>query len=191
MIPLRRCVFALVLCLSLPAVGADGDAGSTSLRRFTIVVSDLERARRLWCGVFAMNAGTVIEGEPLALSYAFFDIPRTARLRFLSLDSDQRPRELGLLEVSGITLPAAAGIRRSAPVLRLFRPWEDVRADLKDLGLSMIRETTMQTPDGREGREAAVVDWDGNLIVIYRLAPDGRDTHAGGSAVGGNPAKGF
>ena len=44
-------------------------------------------------------------------------------------------------------------------------------AGARNLGLKVHEEAELHTNDGRIGREIGIVDFDGNLVVIY-LIPD-------------------
>jgi len=39
----------------------------------------------------------------------------------------------------------------------------------RDAGLQVYREDHLEANDGRTGREFGVVDFDGNLIVLYHI----------------------
>ena len=58
--------------------------------------------------------------------------------------------------------------RRSAIVLDVADP-DAVMDGARTLGLKVYEEERLETHDGRIGREIGIVDYDDNLIVIYRI----------------------
>jgi hypothetical protein len=65
-------------------------------------------------------------------------------------------------------LAPATGPRRSAIILET-PDIDRIVADAKALGLTVYPEDHLVTKDGREGREVGIVDFDGNLVVIYLI----------------------
>jgi len=46
---------------------------------------------------------------------------------------------------------------------------DGVIAGASELGLRVYHEDHLVTKDGREGREYGIVDFDGNLVVVYTI----------------------
>ena len=144
------------------------NADSTRLQRANHVVSDLDRALRLYRDILGLAVEFMHESEADSYSYPVFEIDRTAKLRFCVLSTATQPRVMALTEVTGIDLPEAPIPRRSAIVLHV----PDVDRVLKECskaGFHTYPEERLVTNDGRTGREIGIVDDDGNLVVIYRI----------------------
>ena len=75
---------------------------------------------------------------------------------------------MALTEVKGVTLAPTPHPRRSAIVLEIDDP-DAVMAGARALGLQVCDEEVLHTKDGRTGREIGVVDFDDNLVVIYKI----------------------
>ena len=156
------------------AAGPSGDAAYDGVyfRRGNIVVSDLERAYKIWIDLFGMQIDTENTQDADSLAYDLFNVPRTARTRFATLNAGPlQTRTLGIYEVTGVPFEAQAGIRRGGVVINANGRLDAIRAALPGLGLSMLREKTLVTVDQEVGIETGFHDWDGNLIVLYEL-PD-------------------
>lgn len=176
---------ALVLLLAACAPGAvenqgpnASDTGSDAaydgvlFKRGKVVVSDLDRACTLWIDLLGMQIDTVFTQDADSLAYDLFNVPKTARTRFATLNAGpEQPRTLGIYEVTGVPLEAQDGIRRGSVVINANGRLDEIRAALPGMGLSMLREKTLVTVDEQVGIETGFYDWDGNLIVLYEL-PD-------------------
>lgn len=132
------------------------------------VVSDLERALTFYQGVLGFDVTFTLPPNPDSYSYAVFDIPRTAVMRFCVLSTDTQERVMALTEVKGVDIAPLPHPRRSAIVLEIDDP-DAVMAGARALGLTVYDEEVLKTKDGRIGREIGIVDFDDNLIVIYKI----------------------
>nr|MDJ0709660.1 VOC family protein [Woeseiaceae bacterium] len=160
---------------SVHAYGADkqtttDDYDGVYIKRPAIVVSDLERALHLWRDVLGMTVDGINKEKPDSLAYDLFDVPKTATLRFATLNAGARQeRTYGMLEISGMDVPRLSGIRRAGVVVNANGRWSEIRAAVQDMGLTLLREKVLVTKDQGTGIETGFVDWDGNLIVVYQL----------------------
>ena len=117
-----------------------------------------------------MQIDTVSSQDADSLAYDLFNVPRTARTRFATLNAGPlQMRTLGIYEVTGVALESQDGIRRGSVVINANGRLDAIRAALPGLGLSMLREKTLVTDDQKVGIETGFYDWDGNLIVLYEL----------------------
>ena len=132
------------------------------------VVADLDRALTLYRDVLGFDVTFVLPPNPDSYSYPVFDIPRDAVMRFCVLSTATQERVMALTEIRGIALAPAPHPRRSAIVLEIDDP-DTVMAGARALGLTVYDEAVLKTKDGRVGREIGLVDFDDNLIVIYRI----------------------
>ncbi len=158
------------------ANGADpaGDAAYDGVyfKRGNVVVSDLDRACKIWIDLFGMQIDTVFTQDADSLAYDLFNVPKTARTRFATLNAGpEQMRTLGIYEVTGVPMEAQDGIRRGSVVINANGRLDAIRAALPGMGLSMLREKKLVTVDQQVGTETGFYDWDGNLIVLYEL-PD-------------------
>jgi catechol 2,3-dioxygenase-like lactoylglutathione lyase family enzyme len=132
------------------------------------VVADLDRALAFYEGVLGFDVTYVLPPNPGSYSYPVFDIPRHAALRFCVLSTETQERVMALTEIRGVELPAIPHPRRSAIVLEVADP-DAVVAGARALGLIVYAEEVLHTADGRTGREVGIVDFDDNLVVIYKI----------------------
>lgn len=141
-------------------------------QRANLCVADLERSLRLYRDILGFSVEFTKDSEPDSYSYPVFSIPKQARLRFcvLTASADQ-PRSLALTEITGIDMAPVPEPKPSALVLSV-QDIDGVLAKLAQEQLTVYEEEKLVTQDGREGREIGFLDYDGHLIVIYRI-----DTH--------------
>ncbi len=153
-------------------VGAANEAeyDGVYFKRGNVVVSDLERAYKIWIDLFGMQIDTVNTQDADSLAYDLFNVPKVARTRFATLNAGPlQMRTLGIYEVTGVPLAAQDGIRRGSVVINANGRLDEIRAALPGLGLAMLREKKLVTVDKKVGIETGFYDWDGNLIVLYEL----------------------
>lgn len=132
------------------------------------VVADLDLALTFYEKVLGFNVAFRLPPNPASYSYAVFDVPRDAVMRFCVLSTDTQERVMALTEVRGVPLAPVPHPRRSAIVLEVDDP-DAVTAGARSLGLHVYDEEVLHTKDGRVGREMGVIDFDDNLIVLYKI----------------------
>lgn len=132
------------------------------------VVRDLDRALTLYRDVLGFDVTFTLPHNPHSYSIPVFAIPEGAELRFCVLSTETQARVMALTEIAGVELPSVPHPRRSAIVLEIDDP-DAVVAGARELGLEVYPEEVLRTPDGRVGREIGIVDFDDNLIVIYKI----------------------
>lgn len=132
------------------------------------VVADLDLALRFYRDLLGFEVTFTLPHNPDSYSFAVFDIPREAVMRFCVLSTATQERVMALTEVAGVPLDPVPHPRRSAIVLEIDDP-DTVMAGARDLGLTVYPEEVLRTKDGRIGREIGIVDFDDNLVVIYKI----------------------
>ncbi|MFW6299346.1 MAG: VOC family protein [Oceanicaulis sp.] len=146
--------------IALALTGAEpGTVESVRVRRPSLMVSDLERAKDLYADVLGFEFAPVSTLAPGASAYAVFGASPDATLRFSALDTDEKAGALGLLEVTGAPLPDGG---RAVIVLDAGERFDAIREGVLALGLT----ATGVSPLG-EGREMAFSDFDGNRLYIF------------------------
>lgn len=145
-----------------------GEGGAVRFQRANFVVADLDLALTLYRDVLGFEVAFRQGHNPDSYSIPLFEIPAGAQLGFAILSLPGQPRVMALTEVSGVDLPAPSHPRRSAIVLDVPDP-DRVAAQARALGLKLYPEEVLRTHDGRTGREFGLVDFDDNLIVVYRI----------------------
>lgn len=139
------------------------------LKRVNLCVADMETALRLYRDALGFTVSELKDSLPTSYSYPVFAFPRDAKIRFATLDAPGQPRTLALTELRGAPLPRPPVPHTSAVVLNVI-DFDEVLARVAGLGLKVVPEQPLPGPDGSpKGREAAFVDADGHLIVIYKL----------------------
>lgn len=138
-------------------------------QRANFVVTDLDRSLQLYRDILGMYVEFQKDSEDDSYSYDVFEIDRSHALGFAVLGTASQPRVMALTEIRGADLPNLPAPRRSAIVLHVDTI-DAVVAACREAGLQVYREDHLETNDGRTGREFGVVDFDGNLVVLYHIA---------------------
>ncbi len=138
-------------------------------QRANFVVSDLNRSLILYRDILGMQVEFTKDSPQDSYSYEVFGIEKSAPLGFAVLGTASQPRVMALTEIRDTNLPAPSLPRRAAIVLHVDNIDSVVQA-CQDAGLHVYREDLLETNDGRTGREFGILDFDGNLVVIYHIA---------------------
>ncbi|MCR9195684.1 MAG: VOC family protein [Hyphomonas sp.] len=137
-------------------------------QRGNFVVADLERALTFYRDVLGFEVAYQHGHNPDSYSIPVFNIPDGATLGFCTLSTRDQVRVMALTEITGVDLPPVPPPRRSAIVLDMADP-DAVISGARALGLTVYPEERLETNDGRIGREIGIVDFDDNLVVIYKI----------------------
>jgi len=137
-------------------------------QRGNFIVADIDRSMTFYGDVLGFTEEYRQGHNPDSYSIPVFEIPDGAQLAFVTLNSPTQRRVMALTEIKNIPLPPVPAPRRSAIVLEVADP-DAVMARARALGLKVYREEQLVTGDGRVGREIGIVDFDDNLIVIYKI----------------------
>jgi len=144
------------------------NATNVRFQRANYVVTDLDRALTLYRDILGMHVEFSKDSEPDSYSYDVFEIDRSKALGFAVLGTPTQPRVMALTEIRGATLEDVSLPRRAAIVLHVD-DIDTVVEGCRDAGLHVYREDHLETNDGRTGREFGVLDFDGNLVVLYHI----------------------
>jgi len=139
-------------------------------QRANYLVADIDRALTFYRDVLGFDVVFIKDSEPESYSYDVFEIERGQGMRFCVLRTEEQPNVMALTEVPNLPKPAEAP-RRAGIVLEARDIDAAVQA-ARDLGLQVYREDHLVTKDGREGVEYGIVDFDGNLVVLYLIRKD-------------------
>ncbi len=139
-------------------------------QRGNFVVADMDRALTFYEGVLGFEVAFRLGDNPDSYSRPVFDIPEQATLGFVTLSLPGQARVMALTEIADVELAPVPHPRRGAIVLEVQDP-DAVMAGAGALGLHVYEEEVLKTHDGRIGREIGIVDFDDNLVVIYKI-PD-------------------
>ena len=140
----------------------------TRFQRANFLVSDLEKSLKLYTDVLDFQLVFIKDSEKDSYSYEVFQIDESAILRFAVLSLPNQRNVMALTEVKGIKLPEKP-IPISATVVLECQEFDKVIAGVKKLGLRIFTEEHLVTKDGRTGREIGFLDFDNNLVVIYKI----------------------
>ncbi len=143
------------------------EATRIRFQRANFVVSDLDRSLRFYRDVLGFEVAFVKDSDEASYSYPVFEIDRDATIRFAVLSAPGQPRVMALTEVSK-ALDDVPFPRRAAIVLEVADV-DTVVAAASAAGCQVYAEGELLTHDGRSGREVGIVDYDGNLTVIYKI----------------------
>ena len=141
------------------------DKPKIRFQRANFVVASIEQSMTFYGDVLGFDVAFEKDSEPDSYSYDVFELQHGNKMRFAVLSTETQPRVMALTEIEG-GLGYQDKNRRSAIILEI--PEIDrVVKESKVLGLKVYHEDALITNDGREGREVGIVDFDGNLVVIY------------------------
>lgn len=141
------------------------DKPKVRFQRANYLVRDLERSLTLYRDILGFETVFMKDSDEESYSYDVFEIDRSHAMRFCVLRTSDQPNVMGLTEVADLP-PITDKPSRSAIVLEIPE-FDRVLSEAAALGLKTFEEEKLITKDGREGREAALLDFDGNLVVIY------------------------
>ena len=149
-------------------------ANALRFQRANFVVTDLERSLALYRDVLGFRLDFTKDSPDVSYSYDVFEIDRDQKIRFAVLSTASQVRVLALTELPGATLDPVPMPRRAAIVLDVADV-DGVVAGASELGCRVYAEERLVTHDGRVGREVGIVDFDGNLVVIYHIPAAGAE----------------
>jgi len=138
------------------------------VKRPALVVADLDRSLTLYRDALGFKLMFVKNSDGASYSYTAFGFDPSSVLRFAVFATEEQENCLALLEVKAGPLPAVTAPASHAIVINC----DDLDATLKRvaaLGLTILPEGELLTQAGDRGREVAVRDWDGHLVVLYRF----------------------
>ncbi|GLQ22844.1 hypothetical protein GCM10007853_07180 [Algimonas ampicilliniresistens] len=139
-------------------------------QRANYLVANLDRALTFYRDVLGFDVVFIKDSEADSYSYDVFEIERGSTMRFCVLRTEDQPNVMALTEVADLP-PTEATPRRAGVVLEAANI-DDAVAASRALGLTIYREDHLVTKDGREGVEYGIVDFDGNLVVLYLIRKD-------------------
>jgi catechol 2,3-dioxygenase-like lactoylglutathione lyase family enzyme len=137
-------------------------------QRANFVVQSIPRALEFYVGILGFVVEYELGHNPSSYSFPVFDIPGEAKIGFCVLSAPGQPRVMALTEIQKVDLAPVPHPRRAAIVLEAFDP-DAVVAGARSIGLQVYEEEVLKTHDGRIGREIGIVDFDDNLVVIYKI----------------------
>ncbi|MDD9797802.1 MAG: VOC family protein [Alphaproteobacteria bacterium] len=143
---------------------------SIRFQRANFLVSDLPRALSFYRDVLGFEVEYIIDAEEDIYGRVVFETDNMAKLATLS--APNQPRVMALTEIDGE--PPTGGLPKTTPPNRSIivleaAHFDEVIEGANALQLKVYPEGKLETPDGRVGREQGILDWDGNLTVIYKI----------------------
>jgi catechol 2,3-dioxygenase-like lactoylglutathione lyase family enzyme len=166
---LHRLLLALVAVLASLLAHATEPA-VPHLKRVNFLVADLDRSLAIYRDVLGFRVFEVSRSGPDSYSYPVFGLPKEASLTFVTLDSATETRALAITEVRGVDLARpSSGVRSAAAVIRVGALREKLAA-LRQLELEVVEAVEAVNSEGLPFLEAAFVDPDGHLVVLYEFA---------------------
>lgn len=163
---------ASVLFTTLPASAQTPAApGAVQVKRPNLVVSDMDRALRIYRDILGFTVFANEASGPESYSYPVFKFPRDAKLRMATLSTATGVRILALTELKGAPLPPKPVPHRDAIVIEV-RGIEQIMEKVKAEGLPIVPPKPSKTPEGLTFIEQAFEDHDGHLVVLYEIRKD-------------------
>jgi catechol 2,3-dioxygenase-like lactoylglutathione lyase family enzyme len=143
-------------------------AGVVQVKRPNLVVSDMDRALRVYRDILGFKVFALDPSGPESYSYPVFKFPKDARLRMATLNTPGGVRVFALTELKGVPLPPKPVPHRSAVVLEV-KDIDGIMARVAAEGLPVVPPKSSKTPEGLTFIEQAFEDHDGHLIVLYEI----------------------
>jgi len=136
-------------------------------QRANFVVRNIETSLQLYRDVLGFDVDFVLDSPDDSYSYPVFEIDKAQKLRFAVLSTEEQVRVMALTEVPA-ELEGVPRPRRAAIVLEVGDV-DAVCEGARAAGCNVYDEERLVTHDGRVGREVGIVDYDDNLVVIYKI----------------------
>ena len=136
-------------------------------QRGNFLVKNIEKSLTFYQDVLGFELAFLKDSPDDSYSYPVFEIDKSHKMRFAVLSTADQVRVMALTEVPA-DLPPVPNPRRAAIVLEVG----DVDAvcdGARAAGCHVYEEEELHTHDGRIGREVGIVDFDNNLVVIYKI----------------------
>src|SRR6188474_1929697 len=120
--PGRSPLVLILMCVSLVSRAADGPAAVPStdaqLNRVNIAVADMDRSLAVYRDILGFTVDFMMPVRADSYMYDIFGVDRAAKMRIAFLSGgDDRKGTIGLTEVKGAALTAAAGIHASVLII--------------------------------------------------------------------------
>ena len=176
---LLTATLAMSACAKTPAPTAQPESMLSSgeawpvYKRPNLVVADIDRAMTLYVDILGFEPGDVQTSSADSFSYPVFQIPRDAKIRFVTMNDSQDSRAFALTEVTGAPLAALpANPHQTAHVIGVT----DLKGKIEAVEKMGLTISPAKTAQGSEFTfiEQAFTDYDGHLIVLYEILPDGK-----------------
>jgi catechol 2,3-dioxygenase-like lactoylglutathione lyase family enzyme len=147
------------------------DYDGVYFKRVALVVADMDRALTIYRDLLGLELNGVTQSKPTSYSYPVFNIDKDATIRFATFNAGpDQTRTLALSEVTGMTIDNQNTPHSAALVLNANGRFDSILAGALAMGLHVVDPVPLDAGDSRGvGREAAFVDYDGHLIVIYEF----------------------
>ncbi|MCB2107690.1 MAG: VOC family protein [Rhodobacteraceae bacterium] len=139
------------------------------LHRPNLLVTDLDRALTLYRDVLGFTAHAIIDSPPGSYSYAIYDLPPEAKLRFMFLSTASQQRVLALTEVKGVSLPPTRRPYEGATIIEVKGDLAPILVKVKMLGLAVDAPVALTAPSGQTRTDVAVTDFDGHRLVLFKI----------------------
>ena len=140
----------------------------SSFARVNLVVTDMERALRLYRDILGFRMDVLTDSPPTSFSYPLFNVDKDVKLKraFLSGGNEQ-PWTIALTEIEGIETIAPPAPYRAAMVIDAPGPVEELRAKLEAEGIKVDAAWDITAPTGEERTDLSFTDHDGHRFVVY------------------------
>jgi catechol 2,3-dioxygenase-like lactoylglutathione lyase family enzyme len=136
-------------------------------QRANFIVKDIKQSLKLYRDVLGFELAFIKDSPDDSYSYPVFEIDEQHKMRFAVLNTEDQVRVMALTEVPADLEPVPHP-RRAAIVLEVGDV-DAVCEDARAAGCHVYEEEELHTHDGRVGREVGIVDYDNNLVVIYKI----------------------
>jgi catechol 2,3-dioxygenase-like lactoylglutathione lyase family enzyme len=138
------------------------------VQRTTLVVRSLDLSLTFYKDVLGFTHEFTKDLSPTSYSYEVFGLSADTPLRFATLSTPDQPRTLGLIEWNDASFEPPRAPRTVALVVAVD-DFDATVARAQAARFTLFREDRLVTHDGRVGREQAVLDPDGHLILLYTI----------------------
>lgn len=136
------------------------------LQRSSILVSNLDRSLEVYRDILGFKVAIIAESDKDSYVYPVFRIPKEAKVRVATLNSNDQNRIINLKEVTGVELPRPVSTPFMSAVLIRIDDITSVMKKINDLGLE---STEIHVVKGSliSYTEQSFIDPDGHLVALY------------------------
>ena len=152
------------------AAGAVPVWNGPSFKRMTIMVSNLDRTVKLWRDILGFEVVINAPSGPDSYSYPVFNIAPGTPIRYAMVSAGpEQQRTFAFAELKGQPVQVPQSPRVAAAVINANGRLAEIIASVSAEGLKVVPAVVLRSATQGIGTEAAFVDWDGHLIVLYEF----------------------
>ncbi len=161
-----------IACFGTTAAIADGDYEGVEFRRWSVLVSDLDRTIHLYRDILGLELGDISVDPDTSYVYEIFAIDPSITTRHATFHAGEKKRVLSVVEVRDQDLQKSPLTpRTSVALFNANGRFDAIVEQLRDEGFELMSPHRL----GKEGVEIGFLDFDGHLYALYEYPYAGED----------------